>query len=171
MTKFFIAILLFCATLLMAQNESDSISKKFSMDFGGSFGVFSSFKSSSKGFPNDKNQLGSNGITFLQLNYKGHYFAKLQFGQTTVSYKSFQSSNGFNSIIDSKANSTTTGINFGYQYKIKNWKPFIMLGSGTSFIDSPKTTLINENTISYTTKTGNYLYLSGSMGVNYIFNR
>jgi len=141
------------------------------MDFGGSFGVFSPFKSSAKGFPDDKNQLGSNGTTFLQLNYKDHYFAKLQFGQTTVSYKSIQTSNGFNSIIDSKANSTTIGINLGWQYKIKNWQPFIMAGSGTSFIDSPKTTLINNNTISYTTKTGSYLYLSGSIGVNYIFNR
>ena len=170
MKKLNTIILLFFTTLLIAQNEAD-LSKNFSMDFGGSFGVFSPFKSSSKGFPDDKNQLGSNGVTFLQLNYKEHYFAKLQFGQTTVSYKSIQNSNGFNSIIDSKANSTTIGINLGYQYKIKSWKPFIMLGSGTSFIDSPKTTLINENTISYTTKTGNYLYLSGSLGVNYIFNR
>jgi hypothetical protein len=46
-----------------------------------------------------------------------------------------------------------------------------MIGSGTSFIDSPKTSLIDENTISYTTKSGNYLYLSGSAGVNYVFNR
>ncbi|SNR29935.1 outer membrane beta-barrel protein [Flavobacterium sp. ov086] len=170
MKKLNTVILLFFTTLLMAQNEAN-LSKNFSMDFGGSFGVFSPFKSSSKGFPDDKNQLGSNGVTFLQLNYKEHYFAKLQFGQTTVSYKSIQKSNGFNSIIDSKANSTTIGINLGYQYKIKNWQPFIMIGSGTSFIDSPKTVLINENTISYTTKTGNYLYLSGSLGVNYIFNR
>lgn len=171
MTKLLTTILLFCATLLMAQTESDSLSKKFSVDFGGSFGVFTPFKESSKGFPDDKNQQGSNGVTFLQLNYKDHYFAKLQFGQTTVSYKSIQSSNGFNSIIDSKANSTTIGINLGYQYKIKHWQPFVMVGSGTSFIDSPKIVLINENTISYTTKTGNYLYLSGSLGVNYIFNR
>ena len=171
MTKLLTTILLFCATLLMAQTESDSLSEKFSVDFGGSFGVFAPFKGSSKGFPNDKNQLGSNGVTFLQLNYKEHYFAKLQFGQTTVSYKSIQNSNGINSIIDSKANSTTIGINLGYQYKIKHWQPFVMLGSGTSFIDSPKTSLINENTISYTTKTGNYLYISGSVGVNYVFNR
>jgi hypothetical protein len=170
MKKLNTLILLLFTTLLMAQNESD-LSKKFSMDFGGSFGIFSPFKSSGKGFPDDKNQLGSNGITFLQLNYKEHYFAKLQFGQTTVSYKSIQNSNGFNSIIDSKANSTTIGINLGYQYKIKNWQPFVMLGSGTSFIDSPKTVLLNENSISYTTKTGNYLYISGSLGVNYIFNR
>ncbi|SEO21148.1 hypothetical protein SAMN05444671_0672 [Flavobacterium sp. CF108] len=170
MTKLLTSILLFCTTLLLAQIEPDS-SKKFSVDFGGSFGVFSPFKESSKGFPNDKNQLGSNGVTFLQLNYKEHYFAKLQFGQTTVSYKSIQVSNGFNSVIDSKANSTTVGINLGYQYKIKHWQPFVMIGSGTSFIDSPKTSLIDENTISYTTKSGNYLYLSGSAGVNYVFNR
>lgn len=150
---------------------TDSIPKKFSVDFGGSFGVFAPFKGSSKGFPDDKYQLGSNGVTFLQLNYKENYFAKLQFGQTTVSYKSIQSSNGFNSIIDSKANSTTIGINLGYQYKIKHWQPFVMIGSGTSLIDSPKTTLINQNTISYTTKTGNYLYISGSLGVNYVFNK
>ena len=171
MTKLLTAILLFCVTLLMAQTESDSLSKKFSVDFGGSFGIFAPFKESNKGFPDNKNQLGSNGVTFLQFNYKEHYFAKLQFGQTTVSYKTIQNSNGFNSIIDSKANSTTIGINVGYQYKIKHWQPFVMVGSGTSFIDSPKTVLLNENTISYTTKTGNYLYLSGSLGVNYIFNR
>jgi hypothetical protein len=171
MTKLLTTILFFCTTLLIAQTESDSLSKKFSVDFGGSFGIFAPFKGSGKGFPDDKNQLGSNGVTFLQLNYKDHYFAKLQFGQTTVSYKSIQNTNGFNSIIDSKANSTTIGINLGYQYKIKQWQPFVMVGSGTSFIDSPQTILINENTISYTTKTGNYLYLSGSLGVNYIFNR
>lgn len=171
MTKLLTTLLLCCASLLVAQTPSDSISKKFSVDFGGSFGVFAPFKTSSKGFPDDKNQLGSNGVTFLQLNYKEHYFAKLQFGQTTVSYKSIQSANGFNSIIDSKANSTTIGINLGYQYKIKHFQPFVMVGSGTSFIDSPKTVLLNENTISYTTKTGNYLYLSGSLGVNYVFNR
>lgn len=170
MTKLLTIVFLFFTTLIMAQ-EQDILSKKFSVDFGGSFGVFSPFKESGKGFPDDKNQLGSNGVTFLQLNYKDHYFAKLQFGQTTVSYKSIQVSNGFNSIIDSKANSTTIGINLGYQYKIKHWQPFVMIGSGTSFIDSPKTTLINENTISYTTKTGNYLYISGSVGVNYVFNK
>jgi hypothetical protein len=171
MTKLLITILFFFSALLMAQTQSETGTKKFSVDFGGSFGVFSPFKESAKGFPDDKNQLGSNGVTFLQFNYKEHYFAKLQFGQTTVSYKSIQSSNGFNSIIDSKANSTTIGINIGYQYKIKHWQPFVMVGSGTSFIDSPKTVLINENTISYTTKTGNYLYISASIGVNYIFNR
>lgn len=171
MKKLFSLVLFSFTTLLMAQTETDSISKNFSMDFGGSFGVFAPFKGSSKEFPDNKNQLGSNGVTFLQLNYKEHYFAKLQFGQTSVSYKSIQKSNGFNSIIDSKANNTTIGINLGYQYKIKNWQPFIMVGSGTSLIDSPKTTLINENTISYTTKTGNYLYLSGSLGINYIFNK
>lgn len=171
MTKLLSCMLLFSTTLLMAQNESDPLFKKFTVDFGGSFGVFAPFKESSKGFPDDKNQLGSNGVTFLQLNYKEHYFAKLQFGQTTVAYKSIQTSNGFNSIIDSKANNTSIGINLGYQYKIKNWQPFVMIGSGTSFIDSPQTTLISSNTISYTTKTGNYLYLSGSVGLNYIFNR
>lgn len=170
MTKLFTSILLFSTTLLLAQIEPDS-SKNFSVDFGGSFGVFTPFKGSGKGFPDDKNQIGSNGVTFLQLNYKEHYFAKLQFGQTTVSYKSIQNSNGFNSIIDSKANSTTIGINLGYQYKIKHWQPFVMVGSGTSFIDSPKTVLINDNTISFTTKTSNYLYISGSVGVNYVFNR
>lgn len=171
MKKLFSLVLFSFTTLLMAQTETDSILKNFSMDFGGSFGVFAPFKGSSKEFPDDKKQLGSNGVTFLQLNYKEHYFAKLQFGQTTVSYKSLQTSNGFNSIIDSKANSTTIGINLGYQYKIKNWQPFVMIGSGTSFIDSPKSMLINPNTISYTTTTGNYLYVSGSAGVNYIFNR
>jgi hypothetical protein len=35
---------------------------------------------------------------------KEHYFAKLQFGQTTVGYKSIQSANGFNAIIDFSGN-------------------------------------------------------------------
>lgn len=170
MTNLPAVLLLFCVSLLTAQTPSDSSSEKFSVDFGGSFGVFAPFKASSRSFP-DSNQKGSNGVTFLQLNYKERYFAKLQFGQTTVSYKSMQISNGFNSIIDSKANSTSIGINLGYQYKINHWQLFAMAGSGTSFIDVPKATMINENTISYNTKTGSYLYISGSLGVNYIFNR
>ena len=76
MTKLLTTILLFCTTLLLAQTESDSLSEKFSVDFGGSFGVFAPFKGSSKGFPNDKNQHPSNVVTFLQINYNEHYFAK-----------------------------------------------------------------------------------------------
>jgi hypothetical protein len=165
-TKFFILLICFGASVSIAraQNSDDPTSRKLYLDFGGSVGVF---------IPHDhakgtKTLIGSNAMTSLQLNYRQDYFAKLQFGQTIVDFKSQSNFETANSSIAAKANSTNLGLVFGYQHSFGRWQPYILGGAGASFIDVPTTSFVKaSNTINYTTSSGTYMYINAGAGINF----
>ncbi|SDP27868.1 hypothetical protein SAMN05428975_0969 [Mucilaginibacter sp. OK268] len=165
-TKFCITLIFIgaLASTARAQSNDDPTARKLYLDFGGSVGLFIPYDQA-KG---QKTLTGSNAMTTLQLNYHQNYFAKLQFGQTTVNFKSQSNFGAVNSLIDAKANSTNLGLNIGYQHSFGRWQPFILAGAGASFIDVPATSFSQStNTVNYTTFSGTYLYINAGGGVNY----
>jgi hypothetical protein len=165
-TKFFMALMFIGAltSAARAQSNDDPTARKLYLDFGGSVGLFIPYDQ----VKGQKTLTGSNAMTALQLNYHQNYFAKLQFGQTTVNFKSQSNFGGINSLIDAKANSTNLGLAFGYQHSFGRWQPFILAGAGASFIDVPATSFNqSSNTVNYTTFSGTYLYINAGGGINY----
>lgn len=147
-----------------AQSGAYVSDRKLYLDFGGSVGVFIPFDQ----VKGQKALYGSNAMTNLQLNYHQHYFARLQFSQTTVDFQSQNSFGSVSSSVSAKANSSNLGLSFGYQRSFGPWQPFVLLGAGASFIDVPATTLnANANTVSYTTSSSTNLYLNAGAGINY----
>ncbi|WP_158798955.1 outer membrane beta-barrel protein [Pedobacter sp. L105] len=167
-SKVIFFIVLIClgvsTSIAHAQSNDDPTARKLYLDFGGSIGIFIPYD-------HDKGQkalMGSNAMTSLQLNYHQDYFAELQFGQTTVNFKSQSNFGAINSAVDAKANSTNLGLNFGYQRSFGHWQPFVLAGAGASFIDVPAASLDREtNTVNYTTFSGTYLYVNAGGGMNY----
>jgi opacity protein-like surface antigen len=165
-TKFLMALIFIgvCQSTAHAQTNNDPTARKLYLDFGGSVGLFIPYDQ----VKGQKTLTGSNAMTSLQLNYLQDYFVKLQFGQTTVNFKSQSSFGPVNSLIDAKANSTNLGLNIGYQHSFGRWQPFILAGAGASFIDVPATSFNQSaNTVSYTTFSGTYLYINAGGGINY----
>ena len=165
-TKFLIPLI--CITIsaftVQAQNNEDVTTRKFYFDFGGAIGVFIPFDQAS----DQKTLVGSNAMTYLQVNYHQNYFAKLQFGQTTVDFKSQTSFGALNSFVSAKANSTNLGMSFGYQRSFGKWQPFILGGAGASFIDVPASSFdAKTNTINHTTSSATNLYINAGAGVNF----
>jgi hypothetical protein len=164
--KFFMALMFIGAltSTARAQSNDDPTARKLYLDFGGSVGLFIPYDQ----VKGQKTLTGSNAMTALQLNYHQNYFAKLQFGQTTVNFKSQSNFGAVNSLIDTKANSTNLGLNIGYQRSFGRWQPFILAGAGASFIDVPAASFNqSSNTVSYTTFSGTYLYVNAGGGINY----
>lgn len=166
-TKFFILLIFFGASVSIAraQNSDDPTARKLYLDFGGSVGVFIPYDQA-KG---QKSLMGSNAMTALQLNYHQNYFTKLQFGQKTVNFKSQNNFETINSRINAKANSTDLGLAIGYQHTFGRWQPFILAGSGASFIDVPATSFskATTGTVNYTTFSGTYQYVNAGAGINF----
>jgi hypothetical protein len=147
-----------------AQSNDDPTAKKLYLDFGGSVGLFIPFDQ----VKDQKTLTGSNAMTALQLNYRQNYFVKLQFGQTTVNFKSQNAFGAVNSLIDAKANSTNLGLALGYQHSFGRWQPFVLAGTGVSFIDVPVTSFDKTlATVNYTTFSGSYAYVNAGVGINY----
>ena len=169
-TKFFMALMFIgtFASTARAQSNDDPAARKLYLDFGGSIGLFIPYDQ----VKGQKTLTGSNAMTSLQLNYHQNYFVKLQFGQTTVNFKSQSAFGTLNSLTDAKTNSTNLGLNIGYQRSFGRWQPFILAGAGASFIDVPATSLDKaSNTINYTTFSGTYLYINAGGGINYKISR
>jgi len=164
MKKFFIALICISTSLCTAhaQSSDDITMKKWYLDFGGSVGLFIS----SEQVKGQKTPVGSIALTYLQLNYKRNLFTKLQFGQTTVGFKSQSTFGTINSLVNTKANSTNLGLSMGYQRSFGKWQPFILAGSGASFIEVPATAF-DTNAVNYTTSSGSYLYINAGAGINY----
>lgn len=165
-TKFLITLMFIgaLASIARAQGNDDPTARKLYLDFGGSVGLFIPYDQ----VKGQKTPTGSNAMTTLQLNYRQNYFVKLQFGQTTVNFKSQSNFGTVNSLIDAKANSTNLGLNIGYQYSFGRWQPFILAGAGASFIDVPATSFSQAtNAVNYTTFSGTYLYINAGGGINY----
>lgn len=155
-------------TALFKVRAQDNKASKWSMDFGGSIGAFIPFDQ----VKGSKKLTGFNAMTCFQLNYKQNYFIKLQFGQTTVNYKSNISLNGFNSFIDSKANCTNLGLGVGYQGCFGRFQPFILAGGGASFVDIPGATFDSQSQmINYITSCSAYAYIDAGVGLNYKISR
>jgi len=147
-----------------AQSSDDPATKKLYLDFGGSVGLFLPFDQ----VKGQKTLTGSNAVTALQLNYIQNYFVKLQFGQTTVNFKSQSTFGGVNSLIDAKANSTNLGLALGYQCSFGRWQPFVLAGAGASFIDVPVASFDKTSaTVNYITFSGSYVYVNAGVGINY----
>jgi opacity protein-like surface antigen len=164
--KFFIMLMFIgaLASTARAQNNDDPTARKLYLDFGGSVGLFLPFDQ----VKDQKTLKGSNAMTALQLNYHRDYFAKLQFGQTTVNYKSQSTIGTINSGIDAKTNSTNLGLNIGYQHSFGSWQPFILAGAGASFVDVPTASFDKtSNTVNYTTSSNTYTYINAGAGLNY----
>lgn len=156
------------AATAYAQVSGDVSTGKLYLDFGGSVGVFIPFDQ----VKDQKTLYGSNAVTYLQLNYHQHYFAKLQFGQTTLDFKSQNSFGNITSQVNAKANSTNLGLSAGYQQTFGKWQPFILLGAGASFIDVPATSFdARANRINYTTSSSTDLYINAGAGINYKISR
>ncbi|GAA3990277.1 outer membrane protein [Mucilaginibacter dorajii] len=169
-TKFFITLVCIGAltSAARAQNNDDPTARKLYLDFGGSVGVFIPYDQ----VKGQKTLTGSNAMTSLQLNYHQNYFIKLQFGQTTVNFKSQNAFGTLSSLIDAKTNSTNLGLNIGYQRSFGRWQPFVLAGAGASFIDVPATSFDKvSNTVNYTTFSGTYLYINAGAGINYKVSR
>jgi hypothetical protein len=165
-TKFLMTLMFISALISTAhaQNNDDPTARKLYLDFGGSVGLFIPYNQ----VKGQKTLTGSNAVTALQLNYHQNYLAKLQFGQTTVNFKSQSNLGAVNALIDAKANSTNLGLAFGYQHTFGRWQPFILAGAGISFIDVPAASFVNtSNTVNYTTFSGTYLYINTGGGINY----
>ncbi|EHQ26368.1 outer membrane beta-barrel protein [Mucilaginibacter paludis] len=169
-TKFFMMLICFGASVSIAhaQNNDETTARKLYLDFGGSVGVFIPYDQ----VKGTKTLIGSNAMTSLQLNYHQDYFAKLQFGQTIVDFKSQSNFETVNSSIDAKANSTNLGLGVGYQHRFGRWQPYILGGAGASFIDVPATSFVKaSNTINYTTSSGTYLYVNAGAGINFTVSK
>lgn len=158
---------LFCNSIL-AQLSTDIDGTKYHLDFGGSFGAF---------FPYSKTNglnstVGSNAITYLQLNFKKHYFARLKLGQTTVDYKSIQNYSSLTTNVDAKINSTNIGLDLGYQKRWNHFQPYGFLGIGVSFFEKPDVTYSNSNNmVNFKTGSETQIYLNAGVGLNYIISR
>lgn len=164
--KFLIALICFGATAgtVSAQSGDDHSMRKLYLDFGGSIGVFIPVDNAA----DQRASYGSNAMTSLQLNYRQNYFIKLQFGQTTVDFKSQNLFGGITSRVNTKANSTNLGLAVGYQRSFGPWQPFVLAGAGVSFMDVPATSFdSNTNIVNYSTLSGTYLYVNAGGGINF----
>ncbi|WP_148286291.1 hypothetical protein [Curtobacterium sp. B8] len=138
--------------------------RKLYLDFGGSVGVFIPVDNAA----DQRASYGSNAMTSLQLNYRQNYFIKLQFGQTTVDFKSQNLFGGITSRVNTKANSTNLGLAVGFQRSFGRWQPFVLAGTGVSFMDVPATSFdSNTNIVNYSTLSGTYLYVNAGGGINF----
>lgn len=156
--------LLFSSICAKAQDASDFPVRKWSLDFGGSVGVFIPFDQ----VKDSKTAIGSNAITTLQLNYREHFFTRLQFGQTTVDFKYRSTFPTINSDISAKANSTNLGLVFGYQRSFRRLQPYVFAGAGASFIDAPTAFYdLEQNMVNYRTLSGTHLQVIAGAGLNY----
>jgi len=165
-TKFLIAIIwiITSAFHVHAQHNDDVSRRRLYFDFGGAVGIFLPMDNAK----DDKTLLGSNGMTYLQANYLQNYFAKLQFGQTTIDFKSNTALGPVSSSINAKANSTNLGISLGYQKSLGRWQPFLSAGAGASFIDVPANSFdAQTHTVKYTTASATHLYIGAGAGVNF----
>ncbi|WEA00629.1 outer membrane protein [Mucilaginibacter sp. SJ] len=152
------------ASTACAQSVDDPAARKLYLDFGGSVGLFIPYNQ----VKGQNTLTGSNAMTALQLNYHQNYFVKLQFGQTTVNFKSQSNLGAINSSINAQANSSNLGLGFGYQHSFGRWQPFVLAGVGTSFIDVPTTSFdVKTNAVNYSTFSGTYLYINAGAGINY----
>lgn len=152
------------AATAQAQNTDDVSNRKLYLDFGGVVGIFIPYDQ----VKGQKVLIGSNAMTYLQLNYHRDFFTRLQFGQTTVDFKSQNTFGAVTSQVNAKTNSTNLGLSLGYQHSFGKWQPFILAGSGASFLDVPVTTFDgNTNTVSYTTASATKLYINAGAGINY----
>ena len=156
----FLTVLIFSDFGAFAQTDSVSQQRKFAFEFGGSIGVFLPVSLEKQKIENASKYTGSNAVTYLQVTYKSNYFAKFQFGQSSVAYKSQIISGGSTVGIDSKVNTNNIGINFGYQRSFGKWQPYVMAGSGIALVDVP--------TVSYDTKTAQNVFSTKSRSFNVI---
>ncbi|AZA83160.1 hypothetical protein C1637_19520 [Chryseobacterium lactis] len=164
----FFLILGFSSSSLKSQELLNNENKKFIFDFGGTFGAFFPYNGED-GF---KNTIGSNAMTTLQATYKNSYFVRFKFGQTTVNYKTHVSFNSLQSKVDVKSNSTSIGLDIGYQRLYGRWQPFVFAGSGLAIIEEPKISYHSfNNQIDYGTKSSTNLYINAGFGVNYIISK
>lgn len=151
-----------------AQANNDPALRKIYLDFGGSVGLFIPVDNAK----NATTKNGSNAITALQLNYHQNYLLRLQFGQTTVNFKSQNQFGTVASSVNAKANSTNLGLAGGYQRTYGRWQPFVVAGAGVSFIDVPATNFNGfTQTVSFSTVSGQYLYFNIGTGINYKVSR
>lgn len=163
-----VTIVCLSANAAHAQANDDPALRKVYLDFGGSVGLFIPVDNAK----NATTKNGSNAMTVLQLNYHQNYLLRLQFGQTTVDFKSQNQFGAITSSVNAKANSTNLGLAAGYQRTYGRWQPFVLAGAGVSFIDVPATNFSSSTqTVSYTTNSGNYLYFNIGTGINYKISR
>ena len=151
---FLLTVLILSGFSGFAQTDPVSAPGKFAFEFGGAVGVFLPISLEKEKIENASNYSGSNAVTYLQVTYKFNYFAKFQYGQSSVAYKSQVSSGGSTLGIDSKVNTNNIGINLGYQRSFGKWQPYVMAGSGIALVDVP--------TVSYEAKTSQNVFSTRS---------
>lgn len=161
-------LVLFSGFSAFAQTDSVPGPRKFAFEFGGAVGVFLPVTLEKEKIENASNYTGSNAVTYLQVTYKSNYFAKFQFGQSSVAYKSQVASGGSTLGIDSKVNTNNIGINLGYQRSFGKWQPYVMAGSGIALVDVPTVNYdIQARQNVFSTKSRSFTVITVGAGVNY----
>jgi opacity protein-like surface antigen len=165
-----VTVLLFSGFPCLAQTKADSTAghRKFLFEFGGAVGIFLpvSLEKEKIGYKN--NFSGSNAVTYLQATYKSRYFAKFQFGQTSVAYKAQSLTGGVVSVIDAKANTNNIGINIGYLREFGRWTPYVMAGTGIALVDVPSVNFDGKTGQNvFSTKSHAYNVITAGGGINY----
>ena len=161
----FIALISLSISYTIKAQTIDSVKEhKWRIDFGGAIGLFAPFDQ----VAGEPMLLGTTSQTTVQFNYKKQFFGRVQFGETSVGYKSNTTFNGINSVIDANSNSINLGLGFGYHRGLGNWEPFIVAGLGPSLVRHPKADIeAVSNTVNYSNESKIYMYGNIGLGVNY----
>lgn len=165
---FLLTVFILSGFSAFAQTDSVSTQRKFAFEFGGAIGVFLPVSLEKEKIENASKYTGSNAVTYLQVTYKSNYFAKFQFGQSSVAYKSQVTSAGSTVGIDSKVNTNNMGINLGYQRSFGKWQPYVMAGSGIALVDVPTVNYDSQAGQNvYSTKSRSFTVITVGGGLNY----
>ena len=163
-----LTVFIFSGCNTFAQTDTLSDTRKFIFEFGGSVGVFLPVSLEKEKIENASKYTGSNAVTYLQLTYKSNYFAKVQYGQSSVAYKSQVASAGSMLGIDSKVNTNNIGINFGYQRTFGRWQPYVIGGGGIALVDVPTVSYdMQASQNVFSTKSKSFTTITIGTGVNY----
>jgi len=149
-----------------AQTQSDS--SIWTIDFGGSVGLFIPFNQ----VKGEEMLIGTTSTTSVQFNYKRHFFGRLQFGEISSEFKYKNTLGSLKSDINSNTNSLNLALDIGYQSRLRKWQPLVYAGAGPAYVFIPAMTYdMNTNTARYTTNESIQLYMNAGAGVNYYLSK
>lgn len=166
----FITYLLCIGTSVVAKAQSDSSSTepKWVIDFGGAIGLYMPYHHADGA----KTPVGFTSMTSVQLNYKRHFFTRLEVGDLSVDFKYKSALPTVNSDINSTTTSISVGLGAGYRFNYRKWQPFVYAGAGPSYVTVPFTTYdTGSNTVRYSTNSGIKLNMNAGAGVNYFLSK
>lgn len=151
-----------------AQSDSSATEPKWVIDFGGAIGLYLPYHHADGA----KTPIGFTSMTSIQLNYKRHFFTRLEVGDLSVDFKYKSALPTVNSDVNSTTTTINVGLGGGYRFNYRKWQPFVYAGAGPSYVTVPFTEYrAGSNTVRYSTNSSIKLNMNAGAGVNYFLSK